>query len=134
MRLDLHNNVTVAQALTAQTISTSTTTAGAIIDTKGHHALEFILTIGTRTDGTYTPLVEESDNSNMSSSNEVADENLFGTEAGAALAATNGISKLGVRLGKRYVRLSVVSATVSSGATSVHAIAVLGTPDKAPTA
>lgn len=134
IRKDLHHNLKVVQAFNAATVATSTTTAGAVIDTRGYGSIEFILSIGTRTDGTYTPLLEESDNSDMSSSNAVADGDLFGTEALAAVAASNGIGRVGMWVGsKRYVRLSVVSSGVTSGATSVHAMAILGTPDLAPT-
>lgn len=135
MRKDLHDNVSVSVAKNPTTISTDTTTAGVIIDTKGYGAIEFVMYTGTRTDGTYTPLIEESDDSGLSGATAVDDANLFGTEAGAALIASNSASRIGYRCGnKRYVRLSVVSASTSSGCTSVGAIAIKGNPDLLPTA
>lgn len=134
IRKDLHHNVTAVQAFNSATVGSSTTTAGAIIDTRGFGSIEFLLSLGTRTDGTFTPLIEESANADMSASNAVLDQDLFGTEANGAVATTNGIGRVGMWIGnKRYVRLSVVSSGVTSGSTGVHAIALLGTPDLAPT-
>lgn len=135
MRKDLHNHVKAMVAKNPTTISTDTTTAGVIIDTKGYGAVEFMLYTGTRTDGTYTPLIEEGNNSGLNDAVAVDDANLFGTEAAAALAASNSVSKVGYRVGKyRYVRLSVVSASTSSGCTSVGALATLSNADQEPVA
>lgn len=135
MRKDLHNNVSVVVAKNPTTIATDTTTAGIILDTKGYGAIEFMLYTGTRTDGTYTPLIEEGDEVGGGDMAAVPDANLFGTEAAAALAASNSVSRIGVRVGnKRYMRLSVVSASTTSGCTSVGALAVKANPDLAPVA
>lgn len=134
MRLDLHHNIDVRTVLAPQTINSNTTTAGAIIDTKGFYALEFLLAIGTRTDGTFTPYLQESDNSDMSSPNDVIDDDLLGTEAGAAITTTTGRSRIGYRIGnKRYVRLSIVSTGVTTGSTLVRADAILATAQNNPT-
>ncbi len=134
MRKDLHNHIKPLVAFNSATISSSTTTAGNIIDTKGYGAVEFLLSCGTRTDGTYTPLIEEGDDSGLSDAAAVDDANLFGTEALAAMSATNAIKKVGYRVGKyRYVRLSMVSSGVTTGCTSVHSIAVLSNADAQPT-
>jgi hypothetical protein len=135
MRQDLHNNMSAVVAKNPTTIATDTTTAGIIIDTKGFTAIEFMLYTGTRTDGTYTPLIEEGDQVGGGDMAAVVDANLFGTEAAAALAASNSVSRIGYRVGnKRYVRLSVVSASTSSGCTSVGAVAVKSNADLAPVA
>lgn len=134
IRKDLHHNIKPVQAFNSATVATSTTTAGVVIDTRGWGSIEFVLSIGVRTDGLFTPLIEESENADMSGSNPVADQDLFGTEAAAAINASNGMSRVGVWVGnKRYMRLSVVSSAVTSGAAGVHGIAILGTPDLAPT-
>ena len=133
IRKDLHNNVSIDVAKNVAAISTSTTTAGNVIDTKGYGAVEFVLLTGAYTDGTYTPLIEEGDAANLSDAVAVDDANLFGTEALAAVAAANTAKRVGYRVGKyRYVRLSVVSTSVSSGAT-VGAVAIKTNPDLAPT-
>jgi hypothetical protein len=132
-RKDMHDSTKKVVALNSQTVSSSTTTVGNVIDTKGYHSLELIFTLGNWTDGTFTPLIEESDASDMSGSNAVADENLFGTEAAAALGADYAISSVGVWLGKRYVRASVVSSGVTSGSLGVCAVGVLAV-DQSPAA
>lgn len=134
IRKDLHNNIKALLALNTQTIATDTTTEGNIIDTKGFGAVEFLVSLGTRTDGTYTPLIEEGDASNLSDAQAVSDDNLFGTEALAALSASNTIKRIGYRVGKyRYVRLSMVSASTTSGSTGVTGVAILANPDNMPT-
>lgn len=134
MRKDLHNHIKPAVAFNPATISSSTTTAGNIIDTLGYGSVEFILTSGTRTDGTFTPLIEEGDDPALGDNVAVDDANLFGTEAGAALSASNSVKRVGYRVGnKRYVRLSYVSSGVTSGCTSMGAVALLANADQEPT-
>lgn len=120
-------------ALNTAAITTNTTTVGNIIDTQGFNALTLLVNVGARTDGTFTPLVEHSDDSGMSGAVAVDDSDLVGTEAGAAISAANTVKKIGYVGHKRYVRLSVVSTSVSSGAT-VGATAVLDRPAVGPTA
>lgn len=134
IRKDLHNNVKPVIALNTSTVGSSTTTAGNIIDIKGFGAVEFLISLGTRTDGTFTPLIEEGDAADLSDAQAVSDNNLFGTEALAALTASNTVKRVGYWVGKyRYVRLSIVSSGVTSGSTGVTGIAVLANPDQAPT-
>lgn len=130
---DIHNNVLQKVALNTGTINTDTTTAGNIIDTEGSEGLEFIIQSGTLTAGTFTPLIEESDNADLSSSNAVADAHLLGTEAAAAFAAAddNEAKRIGYRGNKRYVRLSLVSGSSANGV--IGATALLGRPMVAPT-
>lgn len=133
---DLASNVKVSVGLTPQTIATDTTTVGAIIDTKGFSSLTFALA-AEWTDGTYTPLVEDGDDSGLSDAAAVVDSELLptsdtGPEADAALAA-DGASKIGYAGNKRYVRLSVVSASTSVGAV-VSAVAVQDRASLAPVA
>lgn len=133
-RYDLKSGTTPAIALVPVTISSSTTTAGAIIDTKGYGCVVFQFALGTRTDGTYTPLIEEGNDPSLSDAVAVDDANLIGTEAAAALSASTTTKHIGYRCGKyRYVRFSVVSTGVSTGCTLVRAAALLGNPDNQPT-
>lgn len=124
---DLHNNIKTEVAFNTAAISSDTTTAGNIIDLQGFESAEFAILAGTLTDGTYTPLLEEGDASDLSDAAAVADADLLGTEAAAALAATddNTVTKLGYIGSKRYVRLSIVSASTTSGGT-VSALVVKG--------
>jgi hypothetical protein len=112
-------------ALTSQSITTSTTTAGTAIDTAGFNGgVNFNFAIGTRTDGTYTPLIEESDDSG---SGFTAVDDIYlvkqdpssdtAPEAQAALTVSNTTSKVGYVGYKRYVKASIVSSGVTSGTT-----------------
>lgn len=125
MQFDMHNNVFLKVAKNIGAISSNTTTAGVIIDTQGYESLEFVIQSGAYTDGSYLPLIEESDDSGLSGSNAVDDEDLLGLEASATIAAANTVKRIGYRGGKRYVRLSLVSTSVTSGAT-LGATAILG--------
>ena len=123
----MHSDILAKVAKNTAAIASSTTTAGVIIDTLGYEALEFLMQSGAWTDGTYTPLLEESDDSGLSGSNAVADEDLLGLESAAAIGAANTVKRIGYRGHKRYVRLSIVSAGVTTGAT-IGATAILGRP------
>lgn len=127
---DLHSNIVPAVALNLQTISSDTTTAGNIIDLQGFESCEFVFVTGTVTDGDYTVLIQEGDDSGLSDAAAVADADLLGTEALASFAADtddNVLSKIGYKGSKRYVRLSIVSTNTSSGAV-VGAVAIKGHP------
>lgn len=132
---DLYNNIKAESALNTSAISSSTTTAGNVIDRQGYNSLEFLIMSGTLTDGTYTPLVEEGDAANLSDAAAVADANLLGTEASAAFTASNDntVKKVGYIGSKRYVRLSIVSAGVTTGGT-ISALAVKGHASDRPVA
>lgn len=132
---DLHNNVSPAVALMAQAIGTDTTTAGAIVDLQGFEGCEFVILSGTVTDGTYTPLIEHGDDSGLSDAAAVPDSGLLGTEAAAAFAAADddAVKRVGYVDGKRYVRLSLVSAGTATGVNFMAAVAVRSHPRHAPT-
>jgi hypothetical protein len=128
---DLHNSTTTLNALTSSTISTNTTTVGEIIDRANFEAVEFVIHTGTVTDGTYTPLIEHGADPALSDAAAVPDNQLLGTELGAQVVAAdddNGSNKIGYVGDLRYVRLSLVSAGVTTGGTAMSAIAVLGHP------
>ncbi|PIR39585.1 MAG: hypothetical protein COV35_03520 [Alphaproteobacteria bacterium CG11_big_fil_rev_8_21_14_0_20_39_49] len=122
---DLHNNINAEVALNTSAISSDTTTNGNIIDMQGFGSIEFVIQSGTLTDGTYTPLIQEGDESNLSDATAVGDADLLGTEADAAFIATedNAVKKVGYIGNKRYVRLSIVSASTTSGGT-ISAVSV----------
>lgn len=132
---DDKNNLKISNALNPQAITSDTTTAGAIIDTANFDSLTFAITSGTLTDGTYTVLIEDDTASNMGTAAAVADAYLIGTEALASFAASedNTTKKIGYIGNKRYVRLSIVSASTSSGGL-MSAVAIQGCPAEAPVA
>ena len=134
MRKDLHHHIKPLRSLSATAISSNTTTAGQIIDTKNFGALEFLIQSSSRTDGTYAPILHEGDDPSLSDATVVDASNLLGTIADATISAANTIKKIGYLVGvKRYVRLSLVSTLVTTGAT-LSAIAVQANPDLFPAA
>ena len=120
----------VIKALNIVTITANTTTAGNSIDTKGFGSLTFSVELGARTDGSFLPLIQDSDdNVNFVS----ASQSLIGTEAEALLNSANTCKTIGYIGKKRYVKLSLVSSGVSSGATAT-ANAILSDADSNPVA
>ncbi len=122
---DLHHNLKTEVAFDITAISSDTTTTGNIIDMQGYHSAEFAILSGTLTDGTYTVLIEEGDESDLSDAAAVADAQMLGSEAAASFIASEDdeVKKVGYIGNKRYVRLSIVSASTSSGGT-ISAIAI----------
>ena len=114
--VDQKSDIKQLSALNIQSITTDTTTAGNEIDMQGFEALTLVIQAGTLTDGTYTPLVQESDTSG-SGFTDVANDDLVGTEADAAVDASNEIKRIGYVGKKRYVKLSIVSTSTTSGGT-----------------
>lgn len=132
MQFDSANNLKPTTGLNTAAISSNTTTNGVIIDTQGYGALTFIMNVGARTDGTYTMSVTHGDDSGLSDGAAPDASDLVGTLASTAVSAAQTQSKLGYVGNKRYVRVSVVSTSVTSGAT-VGALAILGRPNLGPT-
>jgi hypothetical protein len=133
MSKDLHANVKISKAMSVTAISGNGTTNGDIIDRAGYQSVVFALLSGTLTDGTYTPSITEGDAADLSDGADATD--LHGTVAGATFAATadNAVKKLGYRGSKRYIRLNVTAAGVTTGGT-ISAIAIQGGPEIAPVA
>ena len=129
---DLKNEIKIVNALNIASITTNTTTAGVEVDTQGFESVTIEVITGARTDGTVTPLLQESDVAG-SYSGSVADEDLIGLEADAALSVLNSRSRFGYAGKKRYVRLSLVSTSVTTGLTAGGS-AILGNPKSAPVA
>lgn len=129
---DLKNKIKIVEAFRTAAISSDTTTAGIEVDLRGYNSCVFVIQGGAITDGTYTPLIQES-NTSASYSGSVADDDLLGTEAAAAVDATGEIGKLGYIGNKRYVKPSIVSASTSTGGT-LTMYAILGDPSDAPVA
>lgn len=123
---DAHNSVEQKVALAIQAITTDTTTAGAILDLANVEAIEFLIAAGVLTDGAYAVLIEHGNDSGLSDAAAVADAQLLGTEllAGFALTDDNKVSRIGYIGNKRFVRLSIVSSSTTTGGT-LGAVAVL---------
>ena len=116
---DLHNQISTGVAIALTAVADGEDVAGVAIDRQGSDGLEFIFQVGAYTDGSVTPLIEESDD-NVTYT-DVADADLTNTEASAALSAA-GVSKIGYVGSKRYVKATAVTAaasTLSVGATAI---------------
>lgn len=124
-----YNELYPLVAFNTQLINSDTTTNGVIIDT-AHYELGilFVMQTATITTGAFTPLLEESDDSGFSTSNEIADVNIVpvnvggtwyetGQEAALAFVAAddNAVRTVGVVGTKRYVRLSFVTTGTADG-------------------
>ena len=105
---------------------------GVEVDTQGYESVTIEVITGARTDGTVTPLLQESDVSG-SYSGSVADEDLIGLEADAALLTAQSRTRFGYIGKKRYVRVSLVSTSVTTGLTAGASV-ILGHPKTAPVA
>lgn len=136
MNRELVSDIKQLVAFNIQTVSSDTTTNGAIIDLSGYDSCTFLFQTGTVTDGDYTVLIQEGDASNLSDAAAVADADLTATEASVSFTADtddNLVSKIGYTGSKRYVRFNIVSTNTSSGAV-IGAQAILGGARHAPVA
>lgn len=134
MRVDLHNNISAKVAMNSAAITSNTTTHGNIIDMLGFDALEFLILAAAITDGTYTAVIEEGNDSGLSDAAVVNANNIFGTLPSFISTSDNTVQRIGYRPGAfRYVRLSLTSTGVTSGGT-MSAVAVLGNADNMPVA
>jgi len=134
---DLMNNIQAKRVLSpAASPADNTAQVGQIIDRQGYESLTYLILTGSLpdADATFAALLEESDASDMSGSNAVADADMIGTEALASFIFSddNKVFKLGYIGDKRYTRLTITPAANSS-ASLLAAVAVLGHPDQAPT-
>ena len=131
-QLDIRSNMLPKLCFLA-IINSDTTTHGSIIDTADFDAgMSFNYFCTVYGAGTYVPLLEESDASDMSGSDVVAAANIIGTLAGATITAANAAGSTGQNLysfgifgTKRYVRLSTVST--SSTTTTIVGTVECGT-------
>lgn len=113
----------------------NTAIAGQVIDHQGFDAATYIIATGTLedTDATFAVKLEESDASDMSGSNEVADADMVSqtrgtapeTAAGFAFGDDNEVRSLGYIGSKRYTKLTITPASNDSGDIYVASVCVL---------
>lgn len=100
-----------------------------ILDTAGYNSAVLAIVTGVEADAdaTFTALIEESDNSDMSGANAVSDQDLIGTEALASFDYSHdGVCrKIGYVGNKRYVRATVTPEN-NTGNAFVAGMWVLG--------
>lgn len=119
--------IKVMNALEPQVIGSNTTTTGAIIDSADFDmGVCFAVLVTAYTDGTFTLKIEDGDNSGLSDAADVDSTMLvYGTLPAIAAGASEGdiMAKEAVHSTKRYLRPSIVSTGVTTGAT-VQVVAI----------
>jgi hypothetical protein len=127
MRRSLYHNVKQVNGFTSATISTNATTTGATVDLAQSPGGDWrtclwLVFVGTRTDGTLTLKVQESDDD--SSYTDVTNTNAVQGPSGT-ITTTGGSAEIGYTGSKRYCRLAIVSTGMTTGITLVQARALL---------
>lgn len=121
---DLKNNLQTVSSLAPAARNASANGSG--VDLQGFDAAMVTFVVGTITDGTHTPSVEESSDNSVFTA--VAAADLIGTLAALA-SATN--QSVGYRGAKRYVRaVSTVAGATTGGVYA--AVVVRGRPAQGP--
>jgi hypothetical protein len=138
---DMTNNVLVKRVLSPVSVADNTAAVGQIIDRSAYGSLTYIIATGSiaDADATFAVLLEESDASDLSGSNAVADADMVTQTNGTAPEAAasfqydsdNQVRKLGYIGNKRYTRLTVTPSANASAAL-IAAVAVLAHPRLAP--
>lgn len=112
-------------------ITTDTTTNGTGVAWGECRSVMAVIFAGTITDGTYTVELQDSaDNSNWTA---VADAYLDGTEPALASGNSDSVTVLGYKGTRKYLRVSVVSASTDVGG-YLGALIVAVDPYRAPVA
>lgn len=130
---EIKNTINHINAFDIQLINSDVTTEGDIIDTVGFDAFSFVLLSGTLTAGTFTPIIEDGDDSGLSDKADVSDTFLTNTEADTAFTASedNTSKTIGYVGNKRFIRLKILSTSSADG--TIGAVALLGNPGIAKT-
>lgn len=136
MRYDISEELDVATSIEPQTLGSSATVNGSAVDLKGFNAAMIVVDVGTRTDGTHTFEVQEANDDGTGSAGSfsaVAAADLVGTEPVVNSASTDDTTyRIGYTGTKRHVRVSVTSASVTTGLADVAGYVVKGKPTEAP--
>lgn len=115
IRTDVDALTTLTASISPQAIASNTTVNGSSIDTRtlakgARHIVH--CRVGTRTDGTYTFVVQDSaDNSSFATL-----ANFSGSLAAVSAANTSRTCAVDPVAGRPYIRVSVTSTSVTTGA------------------
>lgn len=125
---DTYHNLKFVPAIAPVTATDNTPIVGAIVSHAGFQSLTYAIQTGVLADAdaTFIVLLEESDASDLSGSNPVADSDMLGTEAlaGFTFADDAATRKLGYIGSKPYTRLTI-TPTGNTGSAPLAAMAVL---------
>ena len=131
MEYDLHNSVKQVVALDFENAA-GASTVGNIIDTQGFESMEYIITSGTITTGTFTLLLEDGDDAGLSDAAAVSSELVLGGAVTFLVTDDDTAFRQGTVSKKRYQRLTLVGASTPVGQFS--AVGVLSHAQTRPTA
>jgi len=134
---DLHNNIDVRPATnpydhaTGDAVITTET-----VDLQGYDSAELVFSYGSIADAdvSFTAIMYEGEETDMSDEAAVDDVDLLGTEANfiPLFSDDNKVYKIGYTGGMRYIRCKITPAD-NTGAILVSGVWVLGHPEDAPT-
>lgn len=134
--MDMHNQIHPISPGVV-TVTDGTAVASGVVNRAGYEGLEFLIAAGTLADvdATFAVLVEHDDVVGFGSASAVADADLLGTEALAALTfADDGEPrKIGYKGTKQFVKCTV-TPTSNTGSAPIAIIPVLFGPRKGPPA
>lgn len=133
MRKEQKTNIKALVALNMALINSNTTTVGNVIDTAGFESCTFLFHAGVVTDGDYRVEITECATSGGTYT-AVADADLIGLESATSITDDTDDQNIGTigYIGKqRYVKATVVSTNVTTGAT-VAIECILSNPLVAP--
>jgi hypothetical protein len=135
MLRDLPHNLKLISG-TAAAPANNTAIVSAVVDVKDFERVMFAICTGDIADAgaEFTTLLEESDASDLSGQNAVADADMIGTEAAASFtqANDNSVFGLGYIGNKRYIRLTITPT--NNGTAAPIGVLALGVPRVRPAA
>lgn len=109
---DMKNNVSPVNSISPQAL-TDGTVDGTGADLQGYEGAVAVIITGTITDGTHTVQIQES--TDDSTYTAVADADLQGSEPAIVAANDDTIFYIGYIGSKRYLRVSITTASSSTG-------------------
>lgn len=119
MKRDLVNNTSGIVAIPPVVVTDGTAQVSGAIDVRRHRSTAFYIGVGTLadSDATWSITVKEGNTSTQGNHTAVADKDLIGTEALAALtfADDNEIRKIGYKGDKDYISIEITNVTANTG-------------------
>lgn len=127
---DMKSNVSPASSVLP--LARTETVTGSSVDLRGFDSAMAVLDIGTITDGTFTPKLQESDDD--STFTDVGTDDLQGSFTAATSSADDGVQAVGYLGDARYIRVVYTVSDLPSTGGTVGAVVVRGNPHGAPVA
>lgn len=125
MPKDLYNDVKVTRVISPISPAATGTITGQVVDTSAYRSTTFVIAAGAQTTTGITVIPTVKSGSATGSLTAVADANLLGTEAAAALSGTAGAndqSKIGYTGSDRYASCDLLVTAAATGVYSVVCI------------